>query len=65
MWEKKSVEMDKKFWNTHWLAKAYKANGQVAEAMKTAKESLALAEEAKYAPYIKLNKELIASMKDM
>ncbi len=58
-WAKKSVEMDKKFWNTHTLALAYAANGDYKNAITSAEESLKLAQEADYKAYINMNKEKI------
>ncbi len=52
---KKSVELDAKFWNVKTLSEAYAANGDYKNAVKTAKKSLQLAEEANYGPYIKMN----------
>ncbi len=58
----KSVELEKKFWNVHTLAKAYKMNGQKDQAIETAKLSMELAEKAKYQPYIDLNQKLIKEL---
>jgi len=58
-WSKKSVEISAKFWNVHTLSKIQHAMGNNKEAIATAKRSLKLAEEANYAPYIKMNKENI------
>ncbi len=58
----KSVELEKKFWNVHTLAKAYKMNGDKDKAIATAKQSMELAEKASYQPYIDLNKKLIAEL---
>lgn len=62
-WAKKSVEMSEKFWNVHTLARAYHANGDKANATKTAERSLALSKEADYGPYIVLNENLLADIK--
>lgn len=62
-WAKKSVEMNEKFWNVHTLARAYHANGDKANATKTAERSLALSKEADYGPYIVLNENLLAEIK--
>ena len=59
-WAKKSVEMDRKFWNLHTLALAQARNGDLDGAIATAKESLKMAEAAKYDAYIKMNKDRIA-----
>ena len=64
-WAKKSVEMTKKFWNVKTLSEAYALNGDYKMAIKTAEESLKLSEEAKYDPYIKMNKENIEKWKSM
>lgn len=52
----KSVKMEQKFWNVKTLSEAFAANEDYKNAIKIAKESLKLAEEAEYAPYIKMNK---------
>ncbi len=62
-WAKKSVEMKEVFWNTHTLAKAYKAVGDKKMAIETAKRSLELSQAAEYEPYIKMNEKMIAEMK--
>lgn len=56
---KKSVEQDKRFWNLTVLSEAYAANGDMKMALKTAKEALAMSEEAKYDGYIERNKKNI------
>ncbi len=61
-WAQKSVSMNEKFWNTHTLANAYKANGDKKMALQTAQKSLALSKEANYAPYIKMNEDLIKTL---
>ena len=53
----KSTDLQKKFWNLTVLSEAYHANGDSKMAVKTAKEALAMSEEAKYDSYIKRNKE--------
>jgi len=58
-WAQKSVEMDRKFWTVHTLARAQAANGLSKEAIATAGESLKLAQEAKSDAYVKMNQELI------
>lgn len=58
-WAQKSVEMDKKFWTLHTLARAQAANGMPKEAIATADESMKLAQEAKNEAYVKMNRELI------
>ncbi len=57
---KKSVSLEKKFWNQHTLALALAKNGQHKEAIAAAEESMKLAEEAKADNYVKMNKEKIA-----
>ena len=52
----KSVKMEQKFWNVKTLSEAFAANEDYKNAIKIAKESLKLSEEAEYAPYIKMNK---------
>lgn len=64
-WAKKSVEMEKRFWNVKTLSEAYAATGDYKMAIKTAEESLKLSEEAKYEPYVKANQENIAKWKAM
>lgn len=59
----KSVELNKKFWNMHTLAKAYKLNGQNEKALQTAEKSLELSKAANYQPYIEMNEKLIAELK--
>ncbi|MCB0779772.1 MAG: hypothetical protein KDC03_09615, partial [Flavobacteriales bacterium] len=56
-WARKSVELDKRFWNLHTLALAEAANGKYGEAMRTAEESMTMAQKAEYEPYVKMNKE--------
>lgn len=58
-WAQKSVDLDKRFWNMHTLALAQAANGKYDEAMKTAEESMLMAQKAEYEPYVKMNKEKI------
>ncbi len=53
---KKSVDMDKRFWNLTVLAEAYAANGDKKTAVKLAKEALELSEKAEYQSYIDRNK---------
>jgi len=52
----KSTNLQKKFWNVTVLAEAYAANDDKKMAVKTAKEALAMSEDAKYDSYIKRNK---------
>ncbi|NEN23994.1 DUF2911 domain-containing protein [Cryomorpha ignava] len=59
---KKSTDLNKKFWNTHTLAKAYVANGDKKNAKIAAEESLKLAQEANYDHYIKLNEKMISEL---
>ena len=56
---KKSVAMEKKFYNVHTLARAQAANGMNKEATATAEESMKLAQEAKNEAYVKMNRELM------
>ena len=58
-WAKKSVSMDKKFWNVYTLALAQAQNGNYADAITAAEESMKMAQEAKYDAYVKMNKERI------
>lgn len=62
-WSKKSVDMSAKFWNTVTLSKIYAAKGDYKNAIKVAEQSKALAEEAKYDAYIKMNEENIKAWK--
>lgn len=59
-WSKKSVEISAKFWNVYTLSLIQHKMGDTKNALKTAEQSLKLSEEAKYGPYIKMNKENIA-----
>lgn len=58
-WSKKSVAIKELFWNVHTLSLIQHAKGDTKGALATAQKSLKLAEEAKYQPYIKMNKENI------
>ncbi len=58
-WASKSVSMEKKYWNTHTLARANAANGKYAEAIAVANESMALAQAEKDAGYVKMNRDRI------
>lgn len=58
-WAKKSVDMDKKFWTMHTLARAQAANGMTKEAIATAEESMKMAQEAKNEAYVKMNRDRI------
>jgi tetratricopeptide (TPR) repeat protein len=60
-WSKKSVEISAKFWNVYTLSLIQHKMGDTKNALKTAEQSLKLSEEAKYGPYIKMNKENIAA----
>lgn len=62
-WAKKSVSMDKKFWNVYTLALAQAQNGNYTDAIAAAEESMKLAQEAKYDAYVKMNKERIEEWK--
>ena len=59
-WATKSTELESRFWNLHTLAKAQAANGMYKEAIGTAEKSMAMATEANYEPYVKMNQERIA-----
>lgn len=59
-WAKKSVSISAKFWNVYTLSLAYEAMGDKKMAIESAKKSKKLAEEANYAPYVKMNEENIA-----
>ena len=58
-WAEKSVELDKRFWNLHTLARAQFAAGSHKTAINTAMESKEMSEKAGYEPYLKMNVELI------
>ena len=58
-WAQKSTSMERKYWNTHTLARALAANGRYKEAITAAEESMKLAQEAKAEAYVKMNKEKI------
>ncbi|MCB0790995.1 MAG: DUF2911 domain-containing protein [Flavobacteriales bacterium] len=58
-WAQKSVSLEKKYWNLHTLARAQAASNMTKEAVKTAEESMALAQEAGEAGYVKKNKDAI------
>ncbi len=60
-WSQKSVGMKSTFWNTHTLAKAYKANGDNKNAKTQAERSLQMAKEANNKAYQDMNTELIKS----
>ena len=59
-WAKQSVEMDKRFWNVYTLSLAHAARKEYKEAMNAAEMSKALAVEAEYQPYVKMNTENMA-----
>lgn len=61
----KSTSMSEKFWNLKVLSEVQAANGLYKEALATAEKSLALATEAKYDAYIKMNQENIAKWKPL
>ncbi|RKE94926.1 Protein of unknown function (DUF2911) [Ichthyenterobacterium magnum] len=64
-WIDKAIEMtsDKpKFWYIHQQALIHAKSGDKAGAIKAAKASLALAKEAKYAPYIKKNEDVLKEL---
>ncbi len=58
-----SVDLEKKYWNTHTLALAYAENGQFTKAVETANLSIGLAKEAKSDAYVEKNNELLISLK--
>lgn len=58
-WARKSVSMEKKYWNLHTLARAQAANNMMKDAVKSAEESMALAQEAGETGYVKKNKDAI------
>ena len=62
-WAKKSVSMQKKYWNLTTLSRAQAANGLKKEAIKTAAEAKAMAAEANSKGYVKTNEENIAKWK--
>ncbi len=62
-WSKKSVEIEKTFWNVYTLSLIYNKMGNKKMAIQTAEMSLKMAEEANYQPYVKMNKENIANWK--
>ena len=64
-WAKQSTQLEKKFWNVKVLSEAYAANGDYKNAIKAAKTSLKLAQEADYAPYIKINQANIEKWSKM
>jgi hypothetical protein len=59
-WAKKSVEMEKHFWNLKTLSEAYANAGDYKNAVAIAEESKTLSIEAKYDSYIKENESNIA-----
>jgi tetratricopeptide (TPR) repeat protein len=59
-WAKKSVEMEKHFWNLKTLSEAYANAGDYKNAVAIAEESKTLSIEAKYDSYIKENENNIA-----
>jgi hypothetical protein len=59
----KSTALNKKFWTMHTQAKIYAAMGEKKLAKAAAEESKAMAIEADYQPYIKMNDDLIESLK--
>lgn len=64
-WAKQSVEMEKRFWNVYTLSLVHAARKEYKEAINTAEMSMALAEEAEYEPYVKMNKENMAKWEKM
>lgn len=59
-WSEKSVAIAEKFWNVYTLSRIQAAMGDYKDAIKTAKRSLELSNEANYQPYIKMNEANIA-----
>lgn len=58
-WAKQADSMEQKYWMKHTLALCYAANGNKAEAIATANQSMALAETEKDPAYVKLNQAKI------
>jgi tetratricopeptide (TPR) repeat protein len=61
----KSVDLEKQFWNVKTLSEAYAANEDYKNAIQTAEESLKMAKEAEYMPYVKMNEANLARWKAM
>lgn len=61
----KSVASEAKFWNVYTLSLAQAANGKYKDAIGAAERSKTLAEEADYAPYVKMNTENIEKWSKM
>lgn len=62
-WVKQSTDSDPKYWTLHLRAKIENALGMKTEAVDTATQSKALAEENKNPDYVALNERLIDSIK--
>lgn len=60
---KKSVHLNKKYWNLTTLSRAQAANGLTKEAIATAEEAMGLAKEAESDRYAKMNEDNIAEWK--
>lgn len=58
-WAKQADSMEQRYWMKHTLALCYAANGNTAEAIATAKRSMAMAETEKDPAYVKLNQAKI------
>ncbi|MEO8066188.1 MAG: DUF2911 domain-containing protein [Flavobacteriales bacterium] len=58
-WAKQADSMEQKYWMKHTLALCYAADGKKADAIATAKQSMAMAETEKDAAYVKLNQAKI------
>ncbi len=63
-WSRKSVDMDKRFWNLTTLSRAHYANGNKDEAIKLAEEAKAMAEEAGYQRYVQMNADNIKTWQE-
>lgn len=63
-WARKSVDMDKRFWNLTTLSRAYGATGNKEEAIKLAEEAMAMAEEMGYQRYVKMNADNLKTWKE-
>jgi tetratricopeptide (TPR) repeat protein len=61
-WINKSLEGGERYWIMTWKARILAKMGNKSEAIATSKKAIALAEEAKNEDYIKINKDLIASL---
>ena len=62
-WINKSLESNEAFWIMTWKSRIQAKKGDVAGAIKTSEKAIELAEKAKNADYVKMNKEMIAEYK--